>query len=113
MKNHLEDDIQTSIITALRLLYPKSISAHVPNGGKRNVREAIRFKRQGVLSGFADIIFLHKGECIFFEVKAPKGVLSPTQIEFKDKVITQGFIYHVVHSVEETLNIIVDLNLNK
>jgi hypothetical protein len=107
---HEEEKIQEAIITAIRYLYPKSIIAAVPNGGKRNVMEAVRFKRQGVLAGFADIIFLHKGECLFFEVKAGKGKQTDNQLAFEKNVKEQGFKYYLVKSVEEVLNIIVEIS---
>lgn len=107
---HEEDKIQSAIVTAIRYLYPKSIIAHVPNGGKRNYKEAVRFKAQGVLAGFADLIFLHKGQAIFFEVKTEKGKQTEYQKEFEKKITEQGFKYYTVKSVEQTLNIIVTLS---
>ena len=110
MRKFEEDKIQEAIIVAIRYLYPKSIIAAVPNGGMRNLMEAVRFKRQRVLAGFADLIFLHKGECIFFEVKALKGKQTENQIAFETNVKSQGFKYYVVKSVEEVLNIIVEIS---
>lgn len=108
---HEEDLIQEAIVTAFRYLYPKSIIAAIPNGGKRNLKEAIRLKRQGVLSGFADIIILHKGHCLFFEVKKPKGKQSENQKSFEKNVVNQGFKYFIVNNVEEVLNIIVTISI--
>lgn len=111
MRKNLEDKIQSSIVTAVKYLYPKSILAAVPNGGKRNLKEAVRFKQQGVYAGFADLIFIHKGNIMFFEVKAPNGKQSELQKEFETKITNQGFKYHIVKSVDEVLQIIIESSI--
>lgn len=63
MRRYLEDAESIALMDwAKRVLYNgKPISEylmHVPNGGKRNAREAARFKRMGVRAGFPDY-FLH------------------------------------------------------
>ena len=35
----------------LKLQYPKTLAAHIPNGGKRTLIEAVRFKKMGVNIG--------------------------------------------------------------
>ena len=104
---HEEDRIQEAMVNAIRYLYPKSIIAAVPNGGYRSAKEGARFKRQGVLSGFADLIFIHKGKIHFFEVKKEQGgVQSANQKAFQKNVTEQGFGYYIVKSVDEILDII-------
>ena len=68
MPKHKEDDLQASVFDWAKLYkMPESPDIeqgavladylfHVPNGGKRNVREAARLKRQGVKAGVYDLM---------------------------------------------------------
>jgi len=106
MAKHLEDNIQENIVIAVRLYYPDSLIFAVPNGGKRNIREAIRLKRQGVTAGVSDLIFIHRGNVYFFEVKTDEGRQSLLQNQFEKFVIKQRFKYFIVRSAAEVLTII-------
>lgn len=63
---------------------------HIPNGGKRNAREAARLKRMGVRAGIPDY-FLHVALLetetvsqfggLWIELKAEKGRVSEAQSE--------------------------------
>lgn len=108
MKNE-ENKIQESIINALRLYYPDSLCYAIPNGGKRNAREAAMLKRQGVTAGVCDLHFIHKGQIIFFEVKSEYGTLTLLQDQFRKLVEKNGFKFFVVRSAAETLKIIESL----
>lgn len=46
---HLEHEIQKAIITRLKLA--KMLCFAVPNGGSRNLKEAVKLKKEGVLKG--------------------------------------------------------------
>ena len=107
---HEESQIQKSIVTAIRCLYPKSILLAIPNEARRNVRTGAIMKAMGMLSGASDLIFIHKGNVYFFEVKTDKGKQTDTQKEFEKRVIEQGFKYFVIRSANEALNIIVQIN---
>lgn len=96
-----ESKIQIEIVKYIRLLYPKSILFSVPNGGQRNVLVAANLKREGVLPGVSDLIWLHQGKTYFLEVKTDKGYQSVYQKEFEDKVKKQGFIYHILRSTKD------------
>lgn len=103
---HTEDNIQELIINAARLYYPKSLLFSIPNGGKRNAREAARLKRQGVTAGVSDLIFIHKGKVYFFEVKSPDGKQSLLQNQFQKFIELQGLRYFIIRSGAEFLNIV-------
>lgn len=105
MKN-LENKIQESIINALRLYYPNSLVYAIPNGGKRNAKEASWLKKQGVTAGVCDLHFIHKGQIYFFEVKSEYGTLSLFQNQFKKFVEEQGFKFFTVRSAAEVLEIV-------
>lgn len=68
----------------------------VPNGGSRNLREAVNLKAQGVMAGVSDLIVLLPNKKVYFiEIKNPngKGRQSPAQREFEDNVRAHGHEY--------------------
>jgi hypothetical protein len=82
---HIEDDEQERLFLWVNLA---TISGYklrdyifaIPNGGKRNVREAARMKRQGVKAGVSDVfvpIPTLKYHGLWIEMKAPKGKAKP------------------------------------
>ncbi len=91
---HAEADFQVGVVRFLRM------SGHfvfaVPNGGSRNLREAVNLKAQGVMAGVSDLIVLLPGKKVYFiELKNPngKGRQSPAQREFEDNVRAHGHEY--------------------
>ena len=103
---HEEDNIQIEIVNFVRAYYPKAIIYAVPNGGKRNAREAARLKRQGVMAGVADLHLIYKGVIYFIEVKTDKGRQSDYQKEFQTLVEAQGFKYVIARSVNDITKLI-------
>ena len=92
MAKHIEDDHQKSLIQwadlrRLNALHGHSGTIgqyliHVPNGGKRNAKEAARFKAQGVRAGFPDLfLFIPTADFhgLAIEMKRPhvKGQPKP------------------------------------
>lgn len=102
---HIEDNIQMSCVRYFTVKYPHlaQLLHHSPNGGKRNAREAARFKVMGTRAGFPDLV-LHVPSGIyhgaFFELKAPKGVLQTSQKAYLQSLKEQGYYVAVVRSVE-------------
>jgi len=106
---HPEDDLQATVISTLRLS-PDLRVVHVPNGGKRNKREAARLKGLGVRAGFPDLIVLwHPRGIALIELKAPGLVtgkkrplaaLSPEQLAWYDWLQTNEFPVTVCDSIE-------------
>lgn len=82
--------------------YPELIGLliHVPNGGKRNAREASKLKRMGVFPGVADFLFFYKSKTHFIELKTQTGTQSKNQKFFETKIVSQGFSYYIVRSYE-------------
>ena len=64
---------------------PGLFAFHVPNGGKRGIKEAVNFKRMGVTPGVPDLVMmLPAGEhtrVYTMEFKAPGKKLSEKQTE--------------------------------
>lgn len=81
----------------------------VPNGGHRQMIEAVLLKATGVLSGVSDLIVIHKMVLLFVEVKAENGEQSVHQKEFQSRVELLGFKYYVVRSLEEFKLLILSL----
>jgi VRR-NUC domain len=78
-----EAAIQQAVIEHLRWrAKPDVLWLHPANGGTRDIREAARFKRMGVLAGASDLLFWHRGNSFALELKSPGGRLSDAQLEF-------------------------------
>lgn len=106
--NHTEDDLQRAVVATLALS-PDLRAVAVPNGGKRNVREASRMKAQGVRAGVSDLlVFWPPGMVAMVELKAPGKVtgkkrplaaLSPVQFAWYGWSQINGFPVTVCDSV--------------
>jgi len=75
----------------------------IPNGGKRNVIEAMNLKRQGVLSGAWDLLLTipkkgHSG--LFIEMKVGYNQLTVNQVEFQD-ANAMDYAFEVCYTFEE------------
>ncbi len=98
---HNESQIQSSIVRYIRYLYPNSILFAVPNGNKRHIAIAANLKREGVMAGVSDLIWINEGKVHFLEVKAEKGYQSVNQKEFESQVKKQGFEYYILRSTKD------------
>lgn len=76
---------------------------HIPNGGKRNPREAARLKRLGVKAGVSDLFLpVPRGPAhgLWIEMKAAKGRVSAAQQDWMNKVAVQGYATVVCYGHE-------------
>jgi hypothetical protein len=101
---HPEDDHAMALMRWVRLHERKvpelSLLFHIPNGGRRNVREAARLKAMGVKAGVSDY-FLPVGcegnypETLFYglwiELKAGKNKPTPAQFGWQHKMQAQNY----------------------
>lgn len=106
MKATPEHFIQCAIADFLKIALPASaLSFAVPNGGDRNKIVAAKLKREGVVSGVADLIVIDRrgdgSRVIGLEVKAPKGTVSPLQKIWAKHLEQSGGVYYVVRSIED------------
>jgi hypothetical protein len=97
---HLEDKEQIALFKWASLARMPSgyfISEYlfaIPNGGKRNILEASRLKKQGVKKGISDMFLPipSKGfHGLWIELKAKEGKATKEQVEWLDKMATQGY----------------------
>ena len=97
-----EAQTQHAAMTAVPLMVPGALPFAVPNGGSRDVREAVQLKRQGVVAGWPDVgVVLPGGTCVWLEFKSTKGRLSPQQRHIHDLLRALGAEVAVVRSLED------------
>jgi len=97
--NHKEDDEQKALIQWANATKQnrESIGAYlfaIPNGGKRNPKEARRLKAQGVKAGVSDLFLplAHGGHLgLWLEMKSALGKLTDTQEDWLLKMEKQGY----------------------
>ncbi len=102
---HLEDAEAVALIRWRDLhakKYPElALLFAIPNGGKRNAREAARLKRMGVKAGVSDYLLpvsndeFPEGDDarhgLWLELKAAKGRLSQPQVDWLNAMEAQGY----------------------
>jgi hypothetical protein len=77
---------------------------HSPNGGRRNAREAARFKAMGTRAGFPDLILLLARppyNYLAVELKTEVGRQRDSQKDFQRLMSEHGGRYVVIRSVED------------
>ena len=84
-----EDTEQETVVQWARMMsgrWPElGLLHHIPNGGSRNKKEAVKLKRMGVLAGVADLhlpVSRSGYHSIYIEMKCDDGRLSKSQKEF-------------------------------
>lgn len=92
--------------------YPElKLLFHIPNGGSRNVAEAVNLKRQGVKRGVPDIFLpcarkAHHG--LFIELKRQKGGnLSPEQQNWIKALNEAGYLAIVCYGGDDAIRQII------
>ena len=103
---HPESDMQMACVRWFRLQYPRhaELLFAVPNGGRRDVREAARLKAEGVVSGIPDLFLAvthpkHSVCGLFIELKAGKGRLTDNQKRIIFKLRDQYYTVEVCNTV--------------
>ena len=106
-----ESILQRQSVSWFRYAYPqyKLLLFSIPNGGSRNVIEAVRLKAEGVVAGVADMFLsiprpkklpeFYYG--MFIEFKVGKNKLSEHQIAFKGVVEKHGYKHVTIYSFDE------------
>lgn len=67
------------LVNWFKLTYPHFEIFSIPNGGSRNLIEAIKLKKEGLKKGALDLIVLIPNKIIFLEMKTKKGKVSKDQ----------------------------------
>jgi hypothetical protein len=80
-----------------------------PNGGSRHLFEAMRLKREGVVSGVPDLIIAEptgKYHGLFIEMKSDKGKLQDSQREMIGKLTERGYRCDIAYSLDDFMCIV-------
>ena len=82
---------------------------HIPNGGSRNKREAVKLKRMGVLAGVADLhlpVSRSGYHSLYIEMKFDDGRLSKSQEEFLKAASYERNYCVVCYSASDAIEIL-------
>lgn len=106
-----EEKIQSNCFLWFWNTYPeyRGLLFHVPNGGKRNSREANKLKAMGVVPGIPDLLFLWKGITYYIEMKNATGELSPDQKRIKKLFVDNGAIVFVCRELKSFKGIVLGI----
>lgn len=86
--------------------YPDLLIFHVPNGGNRNIAEAQKFKRMGVVPGVADFLMFTYSHAIAIELKDEGGKQSDAQKNFQTRWESLGHKYEVARTLEQFQDVV-------
>ena len=111
MVRHIEDDHCIALWEwAQHVPLLRKYLYHLPNGGKRNVREAARFKKMGVRPGVSDYhLPLARGPYIglYIEMKAPpNGRVQDSQKTWGESVTDAGHAFKVAYGFDMAKDVI-------
>ena len=101
---HEEHNEQVKFVMRVNNFLPDLLMFAVPNGGKREMREAVRLKAEGVLPGVPDIVIARAAanyHGLYLEFKTAKGRTSDKQKAVIAKLIEEGYACCIVRSCEE------------
>lgn len=108
-----EASIQRVCVKWFRLHYPRSLIAAIPNGGSRNVIEAVNLKAQGVLAGIPDLVILGpRGFTLWVEVKTETGKLTKNQRNMYEWMHDNGHKIKIIRSFEDFMSEMEKYQLN-
>ena len=108
-----EADAQRAIVAALRVALPRDAIVHhcaneATEAGPRGAKRQAILVGMGVHPGFADLLVMSEGRLLFLEVKGAKGSLRVAQEAFRDAVLSQGFGWALVRSLDDALGALAD-----
>lgn len=97
-----EDQLQAKCFQWAHNTYPqiRGCLFSVPNGGTRNVREAMTLKSTGLTPGIPDLLLVWP-RLIGFEMKTESGRLSDAQKRIHEIWASRGISVVVIRSFEE------------
>jgi hypothetical protein len=81
----------------------------IEHRGKKDIKYAVKLKNMGVKAGLGDFFLMHankKYHGLWCEFKYGKGRQSPAQKEFEKRCLIEGYLYKVVYSAEEAIEIV-------
>lgn len=104
MPDRSEIAIQTLLRSRARIQCPAVALVAVPNAAKRSQWAAQRAKREGLATGFPDLLAIGPGGRVaFIEIKTRTGRLTECQQEWQDRLSEMGFPVTVARDPDEAL----------
>lgn len=103
MTNSTEIQIQTAFRNRLRYAAPAVSVVAVPNAAKRGLAAIRQAKREGMSSGFPDVLCFWAGGFCAIEFKRPGGTVSDNQAEWLERLTRWGHHARVCYSPEQAL----------
>lgn len=111
--NHFESLEQQALVEWALMMkgrYPDLDMLYaVPNGGKRNIVEAVRLKKEGVRPGVPDMVLAsprYPYHGLYIELKIEGSTTSSDQKKWIDKLIKQGYKAEVCKGWERASKVI-------
>jgi hypothetical protein len=108
-----EDKLQAEIYKQINHLFPitRGLFYAVPNGGYRNKIEAMKLLATGTLPGVSDLILdipNQQFHGLKMELKLKGKTQSPNQIKYQQNVTKHGYLYTVVFTLSQAIQIIAE-----
>jgi len=111
-----ERAIHLAVLVYLRRVLPAAITHHSAQGldvsgvgpGNAIARAVAKAKCMGMVTGFPDLILLHRGRAYGLEIKAEGGRMSPAQKAVQADFAAAGVPYAVVRSVDDARDALAD-----
>jgi hypothetical protein len=104
MRNNEEEKIQAAVVQHLNAWGVAGlVFTHPANGGKRNIVEAMRFKRLGQRAGTSDLLLWLKGKSYALELKADNGRPTQEQMQFLADFQLAGGQTKIAYGLDEAL----------
>lgn len=99
-----EADLAQALRKRLYYTGPRVHLVAVPNAAKRTQWAARQAKKEGMATGFPDLVALWPGGGVgFIELKMPKGRVSENQTEWLGRLFAMGHPVGVARSVDEAI----------
>lgn len=102
-----EDNLQKACVKWFKLQYPKKLIHHSPNGGKRNAREAAKFKAMGTKAGCPDLMIYQQTTDyvgLAIELKVGTNKATENQDAFIAELRANGWYVVMVYRMDVFIN---------
>jgi hypothetical protein len=109
MQINAEGIEQIKVVEYLKQKHPKIPFIHIANERQCDVVYGRILKRMGVRKGVSDLFFPRSNKTfkgLWIELKTPTGKVSPSQLEFINEMIEEGYAAHVAYGAEEGIKMI-------
>ena len=104
---HKSPEHSFQVWTVNYLRYNNIFCFAIPNGGRRDAITGAMLKKEGVMSGVADLILLFNGGvCVFVELKSGKNTQQASQKIFQKNVEDMNFKYLLWRNPQDVVDFV-------